>query len=324
MSDLPATAVVFAYHNVGVRALSVLLALGVRVSLVVTHADDPDENQWFDSVAHLAALEGIDTILPDDPNTPEVVARLQSLQPDFIFSFYYRHMLGEELLALPRRGAYNLHGSLLPQYRGRVPINWAVCHGERETGVSLHEMVLKPDAGALLDQEPVAILPNDTAHAVFQKAVCAGERLLLRQVPALLAGTATATPLDLTRGSYFGRRRPEDGRIDWQLSAWAIHNLIRAVAPPYPGAFFEVDGVRIAVLRSHYRGEAARSQPASWPCLYWEAHRCLADCLDGRRLQLVQLAIHGEPLDRAAFCQWWGDALLQPLHVPSTARRVTL
>lgn len=317
MSSPQPTAVVFAYHSVGVRALSVLLHQGVRVPLVVTHTDDPNENQWFDSVAELADLEGIPTMTPDDPNLPEVVARVRSCHPDFIFSFYYRYMLGKDLLDVPTCGAYNLHGSLLPKYRGRVPINWAVCHGERETGVTLHAMVLKPDAGAVLGQEAVAILPNDTAHGVFQKAVCAGERLLLRLLPALLAGTLLPTPLDLSQGSYFGRRRPEDGRIDWRKSAWEIHNLIRAVAPPYPGAFFEVNGQRIAISRSHYRGEAARTPSAGLPRLYWEGERCHVDCLDGRRLQVLQLTRQGIPLDRAAFCQWWGDADLQLLHDPS-------
>ncbi|MEO5339117.1 MAG: formyltransferase [Magnetococcus sp. MYC-9] len=314
---LPTTAVVFAYHSVGVRALSVLLALGVRVPLVVTHEDDPEENRWFDSVAELAALEGIPTLQPANPNSPEVVAQIQAYRPDFIFSFYYRHMLGADLLAVPTRGAYNLHGSLLPRYRGRVPINWAVCHGEQTTGVSLHAMLLKPDAGDLLDQEPVAILPNDTAHGVFLKVVCAGERLLLRAVPLLLAGRARATPLDLSQGSYFGRRRPEDGRIDWRQSAWQIHNLIRAVAPPYPGAFFEQEGERIELLRSHFRGEAACTRPESWPCLYWQGERCYADCLDGQRLHLVQVAMHGKTVDHAAFCQRWGDApFLQPVLLP--------
>lgn len=313
---IPATAVLFAYHSVGVRALALLLAKGVQVPLVVTHADDPNENQWFDSVAQLAALEGIPTITPDNPNLPSVVDEIRRHQPDFIFSFYYRHMLGMELLSLPKRGAYNLHGSLLPKYRGRVPINWAVYHGERETGVSLHEMVLKPDAGALLAQEPVAILPNDTAQQVFQKVLCAGERLLLGVLPALLAGTAQSTPLDLRQGSYFGRRRPEDGRIDWHKSAWEIHNLIRAVAPPYPGAFFTVDGVRVEVLLSHYRSEPARSQPTSWPCIYWEEGRCYADCTDGQRLQLRQLTQDGVVLDFATFYQWRGDSTLLIPHIP--------
>ncbi|MBF0322686.1 MAG: formyltransferase, partial [Magnetococcales bacterium] len=258
MTVLTAKAVVFAYHNVGVRGLATLLAHGFTVPLVVTHRDDPGENLWFDSVAAWAAREGIPTIAPDSPNTCEVLAQCIACAPDFFFSFYYRHLLGAELLSIPTRGAYNLHGSLLPHYRGRVPINWAVLHGERETGASLHRMVLKADAGDLVDQEPVAILDNDTAHMVFQKVVCAGERVLHRALPRLLAGNAMHTPLDLSRGSCFGRRRPENGRIDWRCSAWTIHNLIRAVAPPYPGAFFDHGQVRIQVLGSHYRREPAR------------------------------------------------------------------
>ena len=302
MTPTPATAVLFAYHNIGVRALSVLLARGIRVPLVITHQDDPQENKWFDSVAELAALEGIQTITPEDPNTPSVIERIRRCHPDFIFSFYYRKMLGKEILAIPRTGAYNLHGSLLPKYRGRVPINWAVLHGEQETGVSLHQMILKPDAGALIGQEPVAILPNDTAHAVFQKAVCAGERLLLRILTPLLSGTLTPTAMDLSKGHYFGRRRPEDGRIDWRQSAWEIHNLIRAVAPPYPGAFFDLGSQRIRVYLSHYRSEPARTTQKPWPHLYWENDACYVDCLDGQRLRLRKLAITDtQPINKEMF-----------------------
>ena len=140
------TAVVFAYHNVGVRCLSVLLAQGLRVSLVVTHQDRAQENIWFDSVEKLARAHALPVIAPENANDPAVVAQIRALEPDFLFSFYYRNMLGPELLALPRRGAYNMHGSLLPKYRGRVPVNWAVIMGERETGATLHQMVAKPDA----------------------------------------------------------------------------------------------------------------------------------------------------------------------------------
>src|ERR1019366_2215165 len=166
-------AVVFAYHNVGCRCLSVLLAHGVDVALVVTHRDNPKETIWFDSVAELAELHGIPTITPDNPNTPEVMAQIRALQPDFFFSFYYREMLKRELLEIPKRGALNMHGSLLPKYRGRVPVNWAIIHGETETGSTLHYMIDKADSGDIVAQRAVAILPADTAREVFPRATVA-------------------------------------------------------------------------------------------------------------------------------------------------------
>lgn len=298
MTDRPQRAVVFAYHSVGVRALSALLGLGVEVPLVLSHEDDPEENPWFDSVRDLCGYADIRCITPEDPNTPAWVEAVRSCAPDWIFSFYYRRMLGADLLAIPARGAFNLHGSLLPRYRGRVPVNWAVLYGERETGMSLHRMVDKPDAGALVAQERVSILPNDTAHAVFQKLVCAGETLLQRTLPLLLAGAHEERPLDLAAGSYFGGRRPEDGRIDWSRSAWEVHNLIRAVAPPYPGAFADIGGKRLMVLGSWYSGEPARG---SAPRLYWEGERCYADLTDGRRIRLTRLVSAGRDLSREAF-----------------------
>lgn len=307
MSGSSRRAVVFAYHDVGVRGLSVLLALGLDIQLLVTHVDDPDENIWFSSVAELAALNDIPVITPSDPNTAEVLEQVRACQPDVLFSFYYRQLLGAELLAMPANGAYNLHGSLLPKYRGRVPVNWAVLHGETETGASLHRMEIKPDAGALVDQQAVAILPNDTAQAVFQKVACATEQLLLRCVPLLLEGRAQETELDLSAGSYFGGRRPEDGRIDWQQTAGEIHNLIRAVAPPYPGAFFDTQGVRLQVLGSYYRERPAASQT---PRLYWQAGRCRADCSDGRQLELTVLAVNGKPLDEQGFRARFGTTEL--------------
>ncbi len=298
MSTPARRAVVFGYHNVGVRGLAALLHLGIEVPLVVTHEDDPNENQWFERVRDLADWQRIGWIAPEDPNAPEVVSRVRACAPDWIFSFYYRRMLGPALLAIPTRGAYNLHGSLLPKYRGRAPVNWAVLRGEPETGMSLHRMVEKPDAGALVDQERVPILPNDTAQVVFQRLVCAGEALLLRALPRMLAGAHAETPLDLAAGSYFGRRRPEDGRIDWAGSAWQIHNLIRAVAPPFPGAFFvDAAGRRVRVLGSWLTGEAARG---AGPRIYWEQGRCFADCADRRRIRLTRVEVDGEPLSEAA------------------------
>ncbi len=292
--------VVFAYHNVGVRGLATLLAHGARVSLVITHKDDSNENIWFDSVAELAALNEIPVIMPPQPNEPNIVARVQACRPEFIFSFYYRLLLGHDLLAIPQGGAYNLHGSLLPRYRGRAPVNWAILHGERYTGASLHRMVETPDAGDLVDQEAVPILPNDTAAEVLDKVTWAGERILDRSLPELFKGTAQHKPMDLKQGSYFGGRRAEDGRIHWKRSAWTIHNLIRAVAPPYPGAFFDSNGRRVQIQRSHYRGEPAVSAGTK-PRMYWEQGQCYADCVDGRRLRIVDLAFNGKALDQSSF-----------------------
>jgi methionyl-tRNA formyltransferase len=285
-------AVVFAYSEVGVRCLRELLAQGIEIPLLFTHADDPGESQWFGSVQQLAKEHGLRVETPDDPNTPEWIAAGAAVKPDFLFSFYYRHMLDKAWLAIPRQGALNMHGSLLPQYRGRAPVHWAILRGEAETGASLHYMVEKPDAGALVDQQSVPILENDTALDVSLKVAEAARQVLRRSLPALIAGRAAAKPLDLSAGSYFGRRRPEDGRIDWGSPARAVHDLVRAVAPPFPGAFTEVNGCRLAVLETRLDAQPVKHLALA-PCLYSADGEWFADCADGRRLKILRLAIGG-------------------------------
>ena len=258
------SAVVFAYHNVGVRCLQVLLAGGVDVKLVVTHQDNPAEEIWFASVRQLCLENDIPVITPADPNTPEVEAQVAALNADFLFSFYYRHMLKAPLLQSVKRGAYNMHGSLLPAYRGRVPVNWAVLRGERETGATLHQMNVKPDNGAIVDQFAVPILPDDSAHDVFGKVVVAAELCLSRTLPKLLAGTAQHRQQDLSQGAYFGGRRAEDGRIDWQQNARQIHNLVRAVSHPVSGRFRRPAGRppgALAYSRARRRWRQRRARP---------------------------------------------------------------
>ena len=288
------TAIVFAYHSVGVVGLKSLLAAGVDVKLVVTHQDDVNENLWFESVADLAKHHNIKIITPDNPNQADIIEQFKAINPDWIFSFYYRQMLSASILSLAKQGAYNLHGSLLPKYRGRAPVNWAVLKGEIETGVSLHKMVVKADAGDLVAQQAVDILPNDTAHQVFLKLIPAAEILLQQYLPLLLKGQLEATPLDLEKGSYFSGRQPEDGRIDWQQSAWQIHNLIRAVAPPYPPAFFDLQGQRFFILGSDYQQETALHSRSG---IYWHEHSFFADCTDGRRFQIQQIQLNNRLLD---------------------------
>jgi len=299
-------AVVFAYHDVGVRCLRVLLARGVEVPLVLTHEDAADEPIWFESVARHAAWHGIETLTPADPNVPEIIERVRALEPDFLFSFYYRSLLGPELLALPRRGAYNMHGSLLPHYRGRVPVNWAVLHGERETGATLHAMTLKPDAGDIVDRQAVPILPDDTALEVFRKVTVAAEIALYRSLPALIAGSAPHEPQQLGLGSYFGRRTARDGAIDWRRGALAAHNLIRAVAPPYPGAFSSAEGMTLRILRSLPAGSAMRATP---PVLRWQEGEVYALCHDGA-LKLLQFELGPDVASAAQFERRFGARAL--------------
>ena len=305
------SAVVFAYHDVGCRCLRVLLDERIEVPLVVTHGDRPDERIWFESVAELARDRAIDTVAPGDPNAPEIVERIRELRPDFLFSFYYRLMLGARLLAIPGKGAFNMHGSLLPKYRGRVPVNWAIIHGETETGATLHEMVEKPDAGRIVDQEAVAILPDELAADVFAKVTGAAERVLRRSLPKLVDGSAVLRPQDLSRGGYFGGRRPQDGRIDWSVPAKRVHDLVRAVAPPYPGAFTEVEGMRLRVLRTR-RGARKSGAPAA-AFLRAEGGRCYAVCADGELVELLELELDGRPLSAQELANRIGDRTL-PLH----------
>jgi len=290
-------AVVFGYHNVGVRCLKVLLSQGMEIPLLVTHDDAPGETIWFDSVAAVATEHGIPAITPADPNAADVVERIAAARPEFIFSFYYRQMLKGPLLALAPRGALNMHGSLLPKYRGRVPVNWAIIHGETETGATLHYMTEKPDDGDIVAQTAVPILADDTAGEVFNKVTVAAEMTLHRTLSGLVSGSAPRIAQQRGEGSYFGGRKPEDGIIDWMRSAAAIHNLVRAVAPPYPGATTIIDGAPARILRTRLIDAAATSTA---PRLTVEHDRLIAHCGGGGKLAILALELGGFAIDPLA------------------------
>lgn len=248
---------VFAYHDVGYECLSVLFERGVKVIAVYTHVDDPNEHVWYRSVAALARAHAVPVFTPENVNSPEWIARIHELAPDLILSFYYRHLIAPELLKLPDLGAFNMHGSLLPKYRGRAPVNWAVLNGESETGVTLHVMVQRPDAGAIVDQEAVPIGPEDTARVVLVRVTAAARTVLERRLPDLLTGRAARRAQDEKQATYYSGRRPEDGRIDWHRDARSIFNLVRAVTHPFPGAFTDMDGRRLFIWWARPVGGAA-------------------------------------------------------------------
>ncbi len=234
--------IVLGYGNIGCAGIKALLQNGFEILAVFTHQDDPNENIWFNSVAELAALHNIPVFAPDDINHPIWVKKIEELQPDILFSFYYRHILESAILEIPKAGCLNLHGSLLPKYRGRCPINWVLVNGETQTGVTLHYMTSKPDAGDIIAQEKIAINADDTALTLHRKAEKAAMKMLDEILPQLINDTVKRYPQDDSHATYFGGRKAADGEINWTRSAKEIRNLIRAVTRPYPGAFSYVGG----------------------------------------------------------------------------------
>jgi methionyl-tRNA formyltransferase len=239
--------VVCANSEFGVACLGTLFDLGAEVVAVFTHADDPGGRGWFRSVRELATARGLPVFVDAPLGDPQWLDRLRTWAPDFLFSFYYRRLLPQAVLDVPVRGALNMHGSLLPRYRGRCPTNWVLVHGERETGVTLHHMVARADAGDIVGQRAVAIAGDDTAITLYRKQAAAAAALLRELYPLLCAGTAPRRPMDVATGSYFGGRGPQDGRIEWQRTARQLYDLVRAVTHPYPGAFAHWRGAPLLV-----------------------------------------------------------------------------
>ena len=295
--------VVCAYSDVGYKCLKTLFDTGESVRLVYTHDDVPGEERWFDSVAELALEHGIVARRVADLDDPLEEKSIRAVAPDFLFSFYFRKMIPGRILALARHGALNMHGSLLPAFRGRSPVNWAILQGATETGASLHYMTDKPDAGDLVDQERVPIGPEDDALTVSRRVADAAALVLARTLPRLKAGNAPRVPLDLSKGSYFGGRKPEDGLIDWTRSAKEIHDLVRAVAKPWPGAFTEVFGKKVTIWKTRLSPHGGHDVfPGK---VEVTEHSVLVFAGDDHTVEILAARPEGGPdLDAAGFHSW--------------------
>jgi len=291
---------VFAYSDTGYECLKFLFERERDVAVVVTHADDPDETRWYGSVAELARNRGIEPLILEDPRDPAALEKISAAKPDLLFSFYYRGILPDALLALPRLGAFNMHGSLLPKFRGRAPVNWAVLKGETVTGATLHAMTAKPDAGDIVDQEKVSIGPDDTAGEVQSRVTAAAVKILERRLEELEKGTAPSRPQDESQATTFGRRRPEDGRIAWTRTAQEVHDLVRAVTHPFPGAFTDIFGGKTWIWRTRLPHLGAHDNfPGQ---IRTERGRLYVACEDDRYVEILRLQKEGgEEMDGADF-----------------------
>ncbi len=255
-------AVVFGYHEIGYVCLEELLSSRISVSALFTHGDDPDETIWFRTPRVLAEQHGIPVHQPEGLRDPAWVEAIRAFAPDYLFSFYYRHMLPKEVLDIPRIAPLNLHGSLLPRFRGRCPVNWVLIEGEKQTGVTLHVMETKPDVGDIVAQEAVDIAQDDTARTLALKLAAVARTLMKNVMPALEAGTFERRPQE-GASSYYGGRKPEDGLIDWTMSASRIYDLIRAVTHPYPGAYTFFGGRKLFIWNAVPLEETAEGPPGA-------------------------------------------------------------
>jgi methionyl-tRNA formyltransferase len=244
-----ARCVIFGYHEMGYACLEALVEMGAPVAALFTHADAPGEEIWWRSCAELARANSIPVEFPERIDALSI-AKIAAMRPEVIYSFYYRNLLPEAVIELAPLGAFNLHGSLLPKYRGRAPVNWMLVNGETTGGVTLHHMVARADAGDIVAQRAVEISNDDDALTLYKKIVPLGAAIIREYHPLIVAGKPPRRQQDLNAGSYFGRRRPEDGRIDWQWPAPRIFNLVRAVTHPYPGAYCFVNGRKLYVWRA--------------------------------------------------------------------------
>ena len=197
-----------------------------------------------------AVAAGVDVIRTEDVNGHETVAALRERDPDLVIVVGWTRLLGDELLALPRRGCVGFHASLLPQHRGRAPVNWAILRGETTTGNTMMMLAPGADTGDIVDQRVVPIDLDDTCGSVYRKIAAAGADMLDAHLPSLLDGTVRRRPQDARAGDLLPKRVPEMGAIDWDTSARAVHDWVRAMTAPYPGAFATIDGTRVMVWRT--------------------------------------------------------------------------
>lgn len=253
-------AVVFGYQEIGYVCLEELLDFGARIPFLFTHEDDPSEEIWFRRPVTIAQKHNIPVYTPTTLKDEKWIQLIEDATPDFIFSFYYRHMIPKRILDIPRVAALNLHGSLLPKFRGRAPVNWVLVEGESETGVTLHEMVEKPDAGDIIAQKKIEIAFEDDVYTLYMKMTSAARHLMKETLPMLADGTFVRTPQTGT-SSYFGGRKPEDGLITWQKDALSLYNLTRAVTHPYPGAFTLIGERKLFIWKSHPESDTGNGVP---------------------------------------------------------------
>ncbi|RKY47899.1 MAG: methionyl-tRNA formyltransferase [Candidatus Neomarinimicrobiota bacterium] len=235
-----------------------------QIISVVTGPDKPrGRGQKLSKTPVKEAAEKLNlTILqPEKLDSPEFSKQIEKLEPDIFVVVAFR-ILPESLLQIPRKGAINLHASLLPRYRGAAPINWAIINGERETGITIFQIKPEVDTGEILYQEKIEIKEDDTAGSLHDKLSRIGAKALVRVLDMVERGEVKPIPQNEKLATYAPKIKPEMGRIDWSKEAKNIKNLIHGLSP-VPGAFSFFKNKRVRFLKANIEDTGTSYSPGT-------------------------------------------------------------
>lgn len=235
-------------HTVGVRALEAM-STHADVIGVVAHPEDPEDGVRYESVFDFANRRGWAAIR-GTAKDPGVHAFIEAARPDLLWITDYRYLIPCSMLHIAPLGAVNLHPSLLPKYRGRAAINWAILRGESRLGLTAHFVDEGMDTGDIIEQISFEISESQDVGDCLQILFPLYAQMTRRVLSYFHAGRVPRQPQDHSQATEFPRRRPEDGRIDWGQSSREVCNLIRAVAAPYPGAFTGCAGEKLTIWKA--------------------------------------------------------------------------
>ncbi len=234
-------------HNLGKQTLQKLIDKGKNIVAVVTNTED----EWYRGVDEIARENGLLLFENVNINSAEFIKSVEQLNPDLIVVVNFSQILKQQIIGIPKKGCINTHASLLPDYRGRAPLNWAIINGEKRVGVTVHYIETGIDTGDIIIQAPVVVEEDDYIENVLMKVTSIYPDVVNNAVDLIVEDKVIGKKQDISKGSYFGKRTASDGEIDWTKDARQIFNLIRAVSRPYPGAFSYIgDNSRVVIWRT--------------------------------------------------------------------------
>jgi len=287
--------VFFGTPDFAVTSLAALVEAGHRVCGVFSQPDRPVGRHQGKlrptPVKEFALLHNIPVFQPEKLRDGVALAQLRELDPELIVTAAYGKLVPDDILALPPKGCINVHGSLLPKYRGAAPIQWAVLNGDAETGVTIMDMAHEMDAGDIIAQISTPIGPEETAGELFDRLAALGGKLLVETVEKIAAGTARRAPQDPSQATLAPMISKKMSPVDWTRSARQIHDQIRGLNP-WPGAATDVisgDTVKL------WRAQVVEKHTDAWPGVIVKAGVQGIDiaCGDGKVLRVLELQAPG-------------------------------